>query len=362
MNSIYKIIVVFIFLFLNLQASEFCSIEQYNKENPSQIKISKDFKEIVKNNAVPINIENKKEVKIVVVYPGDQISDYWRRSITSFTKRMDQLNIKYSVKEHFTKPAIELSKQALHISKALCEDVDYLIYTLDIKKHTKFIERILSHNKPKLILQNITTPLKRWKKRQPFLYVGFDHIQGSVILANYYIDILKNKGNYAVMYGSQGYVSDMRGKEFIKYMDKNSNFKLLDTYYTNFKLKDAYNATIDLVERRKDIDFIYACSTDIAFGVKDALKDKKLLGKIKVNGWGGGENELEAIKLKELDLTVMRINDDNGVAMAEAIKLDITKQRDKVPTIFAGDFDIVTKQTPQEEIELLKKKAFRYSK
>ncbi|MEA3384033.1 MAG: sugar ABC transporter substrate-binding protein, partial [Campylobacterota bacterium] len=80
MNSIYKIIVVFIFLFLNLQASEFCSIEQYNKENPSQIKISKDFKEIVKNNAVPINIKNKKEVKIVVVYPGDQISDYWRRS------------------------------------------------------------------------------------------------------------------------------------------------------------------------------------------------------------------------------------------------------------------------------------------
>lgn len=56
-----------------------------------------------------------------------------------------------------------------------------------------------------------------------------------------------------------------------------------------------------MFEREQKLDFIYACSTDIAFGVVDALRD---LGKeqVVVNGWGGGDAELEALKAGELDL------------------------------------------------------------
>ena len=57
----------------------------------------------------------------------------------------------------------------------------------------------------------------------------------------------------------------------------------------------------------------------------------------------------------------MRINDENGVAMAEAIKLDIEGRESLVPTIFSGDFALIEKGITHEKIETYKKRAFRYS-
>ncbi|MCP4761702.1 MAG: sugar ABC transporter substrate-binding protein, partial [archaeon] len=114
-------------------------------------------------------------------------------------------------------------------------------------------------------------------------------------------------------------------------------------------------------DKHPDINFIHACSTDIAFGALDALKKRKLLGKILVNGWGGGANELKSLLSKELDFTVMRMNDDNGVAMAEAIRLDIELKLKTKPIFFSGKMVIVRQGILENDILKLKNKAFRYS-
>ncbi len=58
----------------------------------------------------------------------------------------------------------------------------------------------------------------------------------------------------------------------------------------------------------------------------------------------------------------MRMNDDNGVAMAEAIKLDITSQSNKIPLIYSGQFVLIDKNIDDVKLDSLKQKAFRYSK
>jgi len=325
-----------------------------------QKNISDDFIKTIQEDSKAIANSNKK-IKIVMVYPGNQISDYWRKSKLSFEKRLNELNIQYELVDFFTKPAIEIKEQAKLLLKAIKNNTDYLIFTLDANKHAKFIERIVSKKKTKLILQNITTPLKKWKKRQPFLYVGFDHATGSKFLADYYMNETNKEGNYAVLYGSKGYVSYMRGTKFVEYVSKNSNLKLIHEYYTDFNKEKAIKATQDLLDINKDIKFIYACSTDIALGVIEVLKQRNLLGKIKVNGWGGGNSELKAIEAGELDITVMRMNDDNGVAMAEAVKLDLLNKENKVPTIYSGEFSLVKKGIKKQELEQLKQRAFRYT-
>ena len=358
-----NLIILFLFFFfiINLQANskDYYQVDEY-LNSTSQQKISKDFIEVIHEKGKPLLKQNKK-VKIVMVYPGNQISDYWRKSKLSLEKRLDELNINYELINFFTKPAVEIKEQSKHLLKALKENPDYVIFTLDANKHTKFIERIISKKKIKLILQNITTPLKKWKNRQAFLYVGFDHFTGSKLLADYYINKTNGNGNYAVLYGPKGYVSFMRGTKFIDYISSKSDLKVIHEYYTNFNKKKAKEATLDLLRINSDIKFIYACSTDIAFGVIEALKEKNLLGKIEVNGWGGGDRELKAIENHFLDITVMRMNDDNGVAMAEAIKLDVLGQKDKVPTIYSGEFEIVKKGIKKEKLEELKKRAFRYT-
>jgi len=352
------------FLFLLLGSlfanSEYILVDEYLKDKQNRSTFD-NFITTIKNPSIPITKQQTKPVKIYMIYPGEQISDYWRRSKSSFEARMKELNIKYQLIDYFTKPTIQLGKQANALFDALQHDTDYLIFTLDAKKHYKFISVILNKNKPKLILQNITTPLKSFNSKQPLLYDGFDHVIGSKILADHYIKTEKKGAKYAVMYGPVGYVSSMRGDQFIKYISKNSEFKLLDSYYTDFNKKKAKLATIDLVENHKDIDFIYACSTDIALGVIEGLKITKKLGKIKVNGWGGGSSEIDALLKKELDFTVMRINDDNGVAMAEAIKYDLEGKSSKIPLIFSGEFKLIKKDITTKELKGLKKRAFRYS-
>ena len=80
-----------------------------------------------------------------------------------------------------------------------------------------------------------------------------------------------------------------------------------------------------------------------------------------VNGWGGGSNELDSLLAGDLDFTVMRMNDDNGVAMAEAIRLDVESNLKQEPIIYSGEMVIVRQGISKEKIIKLEGKAFRYS-
>ncbi len=362
MNFLKIILLSFLFpLCVFAIDNEYWLVSEYEKAFKNQQELTQDFNDLVQNNAIRINKKQKKPVKIMMVYPGNQISDYWRRSKLSFTKRLDELNVQYELIDYFTKPAA-LKEQSKQLLKALKNDTDYLVFTLDIKKHSKFIERLLSKKKPKLILQNITTPLKRWSKKQPFLYVGFDHVIGSKMLADYYLEKTNKEGKYAVLFGTNGYVSAMRGNEFINYVKSKSKLELVDSYYTNFNKEKAMVATREILDTHKDLKFIYACSTDIALGAIEVIKERNLMGKIMVNGWGGGSSELASIEANELDITVMRMNDDNGVAMAEAIKLELEGNTNKVPQIYSGDFQLVKQGEDKKRLQMYKDRAFRYTK
>lgn len=361
--NINKIFFFFLIIFsIEVLAQElkyYTNIEYLNL-NKNEYKISKNFENIIHNKAKKLEKTNKKKIKIVLVYPSNQLSDYWIRSKKSFEKRMNELNISYEIKSYFSKPGVETKLQSNQLLKALKKEVDYLVFTLDVNKHSKFIERLKMYN-TKIILQNITTPLKKWNKKQIFLYVGFDHFIGAKMIADEYISRTSGEGSYAVFYGTKGYISHMRGDKFIDYISKNSNLILDSQYYTNTNKEKAKLATFDLLKRNDKIKFIYACTTDVALGVSEALKEKNLLGKILINGWGGGSPEIKALNKSELDFTIMRMNDDNGVAMAEAIKLDILGKKNMIPQVFSGEFRFIDQNIKTSNLDKYKKRAFRYS-
>lgn len=341
-------------------ASEYLTIEAYNLHHPEQIAISEAFSEQVRAPGVPIKKGSQSQpVNIVFIYPGEQISDYWHRSVSSFKARMDEIGLDYRVKEFFTKPAVDFRSQEAHLRKSLKMNPDYLVFTLDIQRHKRLIQHIITRRSPKLILQNITTPLAAWEGKQPFLYVGFDHALGTSMLADYYIKRTKAMGKYALLYFSQGYVSAMRGDTFIAKLTPHPGLELTASYYTGGSRDNARKAAREILNQTPDINFIYACSTDVAMGAIDAVKETGY--PVMVNGWGGGSSELEAIMAGQMEVTVMRINDDNGVAMAEAIRLDIEGKAGQVPQIFSGEFALVDREMEPSRLDSLKQKSFRYS-
>lgn len=334
---------------------------EYMLLHPEEKQRSERFAQIVQDQPHPIPAGLQGDpVSIAVVYPGQQASDYWRRSVLSFTARMHASGIKFDLREFFSKGGgVETGIQEAQIKEALDQDPDYLVFTLDVNQHKRVIERILTRGRPRLILQNITTPLTSWEGNQPF-YVGFDHAAGARMLADFFLSRNPAPEKYGLLYYSQGYVSTMRGDTFQQYLRDNNGPALVAAYYTDGQRTKAREAAGQLLKEDRP-DFIYACSTDVALGAVDSVKDAGLAGQVLVNGWGGGDAELAAIELGELAVTVMRINDDNGVAMAEAIRLALLGRGDEVPTIYSGSFALVTTETSAEQIKTLKERAFRYS-
>lgn len=181
------------------------------------------------------------------------------------------------------------------------------------------------------------------------------------MIARYYKDAWPDGARYALFFAEKGYVSSRRGDTFLQEMAERPDIRLLSAYYVPFSREHAYRAAQELLAEEDDLDFIYASSTDIAQGIVDALEEAGRLDEVMVNGWGGGSYELEAIEEGKLSFTVMRMNDDNGVAMAEAVRLYLEGQRDSVPHVYAGDFHLIDQDTPVDQLEKWGRHAFRYS-
>ena len=340
--------------------AEFWELPDFFKEFPEQRELSARFTQRVQGDAVPASAPLGK-ARIAVVYPAIQASDYWRRSIVALERRLDELGIRYEVTSQFTLPGQEIREQTRQIVEVLKSDPDYLIFTLDALRHKVLVERLIARGRPKVILQNITTPLRAWGRDQPFLYVGFDHATGARLLADHVLETRPQPESFAIFYGLKGYVSHARGEPFRLAMAEQPGKRLVASYYVGFDREKAREAAAELLQRHPDLGFIYSCSTDIALGVADAIEAAGLTGKVATNGWGGGSAELDYLIEGRLEATAMRINDDNGVAMAEAISLDRQDRTEEVPLVFSGSFALVSSDDSTQRIEELKRRAFRYS-
>jgi len=338
--------------------SPYLLIDDFLQRHPDQRELMISFAQQVRKAAQTYESEKLAPVTVAIIYPSQQVSDYWRRSLTSFKARMDEMHIRYRLDEYYSTPG-KKGELEQHLQEALSKDPDYLVFTLDIYDHKELIEPLLKLERPKIILQNITTPLKEWEENQPFLYVGFDHSLGAQLLADYYIKATHGRGSYGVLYFTLGYVSSMRGDTFIHHMEKNSDLHLTRSAYTNGRAENAATEALSMLADPK-LSFIYACSTDVALGAVLALKQSHR-DDVLINGWGGGSAELDALMKGDLDVTIMRMNDDNGVAMAEAILMDQQGRSDLVPTIYYGDMVLVDSKTSAEKLDELKQRAFRYS-
>lgn len=342
--------------------SDYWSFQSYLKAFPKQQLLTDSFAKRVREPAEPWKLATQKQVKVGMLVPELQVSDYWARNKQSFILRLQEIGLSFQLTSYPSEPAAGYRKQEQQLADALNSNLDYLILTLNSLRHRVLIDKIMTRSRPKIILMNITTPLKHLGKKQPFFYVGFDHREGTRLLTKAINKITGKQANYLMLYGTRGYISQARGDEFISLTADQPGFVMRQAFYTDVSREKSKRAVQQAITSKPNINLIYACTTDIALGAMDALETLKKENNIILNGWGGGSAELDAIANGQLDLTVMRMNDDNGVAIAEAIRLDQAGQADIIPQVYSGDFAIVDKYTSAEELERLKNYAFRYSK
>lgn len=317
------------------------------------------FNNDVYNQPVPITITVNKTIKIATLYPDQQESDYWRRNLISMQARLEALRIPYTLKHYSSKPD-QLHLQEKQLIEALAAQPDFLIVGTDSPIICKLLGRILYRGHPQVIIINQTIPCHNWDSYPPLLYTGFDDVLGSEMLASFLFDRFGKNARYVVIYGSDGDVSRFRGEGLHRAATKRNAATPLAEYYTDIEPEKAYNATIDILKRYPELDFIFCITTDIALNTAKALKAMGRSKSVLINGWGGGQAELDALVDGRLALTVMRMNDDSGISIAEALKYALESREEEIPAVFSGKLELVSPAIlPQ--IEALKKQAFRYS-
>jgi autoinducer 2-binding protein LuxP len=339
--------------------SPYQTVDSYLAENPAQIPLMEQFSLQVA--AEPIAIvpdQIKRPLRIAATYPGVQQSDYWRRNIKALTRRLALLEIDFELTDLPYRVNADIEEIRQNVDHALATDPDYLIMTLENKQERDLAEEVLAADSTQLILLNITTPVKNWRSRQPMIYVGFDHATGSRLMVEHIKSNNPLPLNVGVLFRAPGYISQMRGGVFID-STKSPDLQLKSAFYTQSDTKTAREAALKMLDQDPDIDWILSCSTDVALGAIEAIQSLGLEHQTRVNGWGGGQSELDAIRQGSLALTVMRMNDDSGVAIAEAIK---NRELNRpVPQIHSGRFVLIDNNMSAQQISQASAQAFRYS-
>lgn len=318
--------------------------------------LNEDFYTSVSNLYPDTLSSSQSPVRIAVVYPGLQTSDYWQRSLRAMKARLEQIQQPYILDVRFSQPYLQVDLQEAQLLEVLKKDPDYLIYTVNSDRQKHMLESVLQRKRPKVIVQNLTRPIREWFEIQPLIYVGFDHIRGAKLLASYYKKRFSKGTEYGILFWDRGVVSQQRGVTFFREIGE--HHKLVASYFTQASRGKARQATLRMLNENPKLSYIYACATDVALGALDALKE---LGRedVVVNGWGGGMSELEAFRAGQLDVVLMRMNDQNGIAIAEAISRDNAGL--PVPQVYSGDFRVLSDKTSLEQLESLIQQAFIYS-
>jgi autoinducer 2-binding protein LuxP len=163
------------------------------------------------------------------------------------------------------------------------------------------------------------------------------------------------------MRGISGLVDDQRSGCFIDCLSKNSDWQLAYEHYGNFEREGGFNGTQQVLTAYPEVILVHNANTAMAMGALSAVLSMNALDRVTVSGWGGSGDELDALVRGELGFTPMRMADDLGVAMAEAIRYDVEGRAGELPVVFLGRMTIATGDLSEAEILAMRELAFRYT-
>lgn len=320
------------------------------------------FQEVVGAPATPVELDLDGPVRIAMIFPSQDVSDAWLRAHIAMTSRFEELGIPIEVTQ-FASGMGDHELQATYTDQILTEagDFDYVVFgPTELSMQADNVKAIIDHPDLKVIVLNYDQPPQIWGDEQPLAYTGFSHLAGALIMCDYILENVGTEGNYALIRGTPGSIDAQRSGGFEECLTERSDWVKVYEHYGNFQREPAYDGANLIMTAYPEVDMIHSASTAMAMGVLSAVQ---AAGRddVFVTAWGGTGDELEAIRLGELNATPMRMGDDWGTSVAEVIRADLEGRNDDIPLVFLGRITIVHKDMAPEEIDAMEEQAFRYS-
>ena len=310
--------------------------------------------------ATPMANPPSEPVKIAVVYPSQDVSDFWLRSYLAMEARLNELGLPF-VATQFASNMGDFLLQSTYAEQVAEEDYEYVIFgPSEIFAQQDDMRRLMDAGK-KVIVLNYDTPIQEWGDDQPMLYTTFSHLFGALNICNWVVENLGTEGTYAMIRGIPGGIDDQRSGGFRDCLTEKSNWKMAYEHYGQFQREGGFNGAQLITSGYPEVTLLHNANTAMAMGAISAVQAADLGDKVFVTAWGGTGDELDALRRGELGATPMRMSDDVGVSMAEVIRADIEGRGDEMPLVFLGRIDIVSGASGPDVVDAFEKEAFRYT-
>ena len=312
--------------------------------------------------AVKFSGKQDKPVRIALIYPSSDTSDFWARNYIAMTERLEQVGIEFETTE-FASRQIEHSLQSTYATQ-VAQDADLYDYVIfgpsELATQADNIEKLVQTDGLTTYVWAFHTPLKQFKK-QPAAWFDFSSAYGAQKICDYMLERLGNDVTYAMNRGIPGVTDNQRSGDFKDCVAEKGNWNVVYEHYGEYQREGGFDGTNSIIQAYPEATVIHIANTAMAMGSVEAQVAAEKHGDIFSTGWGGTGLELDAIRRGELNATPMRMGDDVGAATAEAIKADMEGRADELPLVFLGRITVAHDELSAEELDALQKEAFRFS-
>jgi len=134
-----------------------------------------------------------------------------------------------------------------------------------------------------------------------------DSYSGAVSIGKYFVQQLKKKGNYVELLGLVGDNNTWaRSKGFHSVADNYPGLKMVAQQSADFDRNKALDAMESILQAHPDIDGVFCGNDAMAMGAYQALVSADKAGKVKVFGFDGADDVIDAIKAGKVSATGMQ--------------------------------------------------------
>jgi len=317
------------------------------------------FQALVAAPGVPMENPPTEPITIGLIYPSQDVSDFWLRNYLAMLARFDEIGLPYETVQYASNIDDHII-QATYAEQVLQEDFDYVIFgPTELAVQQDNVKALIDKPDTEVIVWNYTVVPQEWGPTQPLTYVAFSHLAGALNMCRYVLEELGPEGTLALIRGIPGSIDDQRSGGFKDCVTTDGNWQVAYEHYGEFTREGGYTGAQQILQAYPEVTLIHNANTAMAMGTLSAVQE--IGSDVLVTAWGGTGDEIEALRLGELWATPMRMSDDVGVATAEIIRADLEGRTDEVPLVFLARISIATGTQGAEEVDAMEAESFRYT-
>ena len=171
-----------------------------------------------------------------------------------------------------------------------------------------------------------------------------DNYSGCIALGEYFVDVMQQKGNYVEILGLVGDNNTWaRSRGFHSVVDCFEGLQMLAQQNADFDQNKAMEVMESMMQAHPQIDAVFCGNDAMAMGAFQAILAAGKEGKIKVFGFDGANDCIDAIRAGKVEATGMQFPKTMAITAASLADRYIKGER-QLPQKLPGAVDLVHKE------------------